>query len=145
MAETPAKQGLPLVSIITPAYNAADYIVETVESVLAQDYPNLEYIVINDGSSDDTLAILRQFKDRARILTHDNRGEQATANPGRAGGPRRDRGHGQCGRPPAAGHGASGGRRPDRAARDIRSVSGLAEDRQPGQSHPGGQDPLTTT
>lgn len=82
MADTPANQGLPLVSIITPAYNASAYIVETVESVLAQDYPKLEYIIINDGSSDDTLERLQPFKERARILSHPNRGEQATVNRG---------------------------------------------------------------
>lgn len=82
MADTHANQGLPLVSIITPAYNASDYIAETVESVLAQDYPNLEYIIINDGSSDDTLERLEPFSKRARILSHQNRGEQATVNRG---------------------------------------------------------------
>lgn len=72
----------PLVTIITPAYNAARYITETVESVLAQGYPNLEYIVINDGSSDHTLDLLEPYKDRAKILSQENRGEQATVNRG---------------------------------------------------------------
>lgn len=72
----------PLVSIVTPAYNAARYIEETAASVLAQYYSNLEYIVVDDGSRDDTAARLRRLDPRIRVLTQDNAGEQRAVNRG---------------------------------------------------------------
>jgi glycosyltransferase involved in cell wall biosynthesis len=73
----------PLVTIITPAYNAEQYISETVRSVLAQEYPYLEYIVLDDGSTDRTLEILRAFGDsRLCVVNHANIGEAATVNRG---------------------------------------------------------------
>ena len=54
---------LPKVSIIMAAYNAAQYIRESLDSALAQDYENLELIVINDGSRDQTGEILEKVKD----------------------------------------------------------------------------------
>jgi glycosyltransferase involved in cell wall biosynthesis len=52
------------VSIITVSYNSARTIRETIESVLSQDYPNLEYLVVDGGSTDGTLSILREYADR---------------------------------------------------------------------------------
>ena len=52
----------PLVSIITPVYNGEKYIKECIESVLAQDYPNIEYIIINDGSTDQSDAIIQAYQ-----------------------------------------------------------------------------------
>ncbi len=73
----------PLVSIVTPAYMQADYLAATIESVLAQDYPNLEFIVIDDGSSDSTLAVARRYEgERVQVLTHANVGQAATLNRG---------------------------------------------------------------
>jgi glycosyltransferase involved in cell wall biosynthesis len=52
---------LPLVSIITPAYNRARYLDETIQSVLNQDYPRIEYIVLDDGSTDNTREVLESI------------------------------------------------------------------------------------
>ncbi len=73
---------LPFVSVITPAYNAGKYIRQTVDSVLSQNYPRLEYIVLNDGSKDDTSELLRTYGSRLRYVEHANMGEQATVNKG---------------------------------------------------------------
>jgi glycosyltransferase involved in cell wall biosynthesis len=72
----------PLVSIITPVYNGAGYIAETVASVLKQDYRPIEYIVVDDGSHDDTLACLTPFQDQIRVITQANQGEAAAVNAG---------------------------------------------------------------
>lgn len=72
----------PLVSIITPAYNRASFLKETIESVLSQDYPNLQYIILNDGSTDDTETVLRQYTGRLYWESHQNMGETRTVNKG---------------------------------------------------------------
>ncbi len=56
-----------LVSIITPSYNQGQFIRETIESVLGQDYPDIEYWVIDGGSTDDTVAILRDYEHDPRF------------------------------------------------------------------------------
>ena len=72
----------PLVSIVTPAYNQAEYLAETIDSVLAQDYPNIEYIVIDDGSTDETPAVLQRYDGRVRHERHPNMGQANTLNRG---------------------------------------------------------------
>lgn len=72
----------PLVSIVIPAYNHAGYLAQAVNSVLAQDYPRIELIVIDDGSTDATPQILRSYEGRAEIIRQENCGQAATLNRG---------------------------------------------------------------
>lgn len=65
---------LPLVSILTPVYNEADYLAECIESVLAQTYTNWKYTIVNNCSNDDSLAIAQKYaaKDpRIRVVSND--------------------------------------------------------------------------
>ncbi|MCU1268233.1 MAG: cell wall biosis glycosyltransferase [Acidobacteria bacterium] len=72
----------PTVSIVTPTYNQAEFLRDTVESVLAQDYPHIEHQVIDDGSTDETPRILADYADRIAVERHTNRGQTPTINKG---------------------------------------------------------------
>lgn len=76
------KVPLPLVTIITPAYNRALFLDETIISVLHQNYPHLEYIVLDDGSTDNTVEVIRKYDDKLVYSTHNNIGETRTVNKG---------------------------------------------------------------
>ena len=69
----------PLVSVLLPVYNGERYVAAAVQSVLAQTYGRLELVVIDDGSTDGTLAVLQSFDDpRIRLTSRENRGLVAT-------------------------------------------------------------------
>lgn len=71
----------PLVSILIPAYNAQDWIGETIGSALAQTWPRKEIIVVDDGSSDETLKIAQRFGSKAvAIVSQRNQGAAAARN-----------------------------------------------------------------
>ena len=73
----------PLISIITPCYNSEKYIVETIDSVLSQTYSNFEWIIINDGSTDNTSEIIKSyFDERIKYFYQDNMGQSAASNRG---------------------------------------------------------------
>lgn len=74
---------LPLVSIITPVYNGAEYLDNLIQSVLQQDYPNIEHLIIDDGSQDDgaTVATLQKYP-HLRWWSRENKGQYATMNEG---------------------------------------------------------------
>jgi len=74
----------PLVSIIIPCYNAERYVGEAIESALAQTYPNKEVILIDDGSTDGSLDVIRSFGEAIRWETGPNRGGSAARNRGLA-------------------------------------------------------------
>ncbi|HEX7316877.1 MAG TPA: glycosyltransferase family 2 protein [Pyrinomonadaceae bacterium] len=72
----------PVVSVVTPTYNQAAYLRETIESVLGQDYPHVEHIVIDDGSTDDTPRVLAEYTGRVDWERHANMGQTPTINKG---------------------------------------------------------------
>lgn len=82
MDSTPATPGAPRVSVIIPCYNAARYICATIESVLAQHEPALEIIVVDDGSSDDSVALVRAAYPQVRLIAQANAGVAAARNHG---------------------------------------------------------------
>jgi len=73
---------LPRVSVVIPVYNGERYIGPCVESVVSQDYPNLEVIVVDDGSTDATPSILQQFGSAITVLRQENAGSAVARNLG---------------------------------------------------------------
>jgi glycosyltransferase involved in cell wall biosynthesis len=72
--------------VITPTFNRASFLSETVESVFTQDYPHLEHLVLDDGSTDNTPSLLAAYEARRsgrfRWTRHENRGQARTLNGG---------------------------------------------------------------
>ena len=72
------------VTIVTPSHNRAAFLPETIESVLRQEYRHIEYIVLDDGSTDDTTRVLDGYSGSLRWESHPNMGEARTVNKGLA-------------------------------------------------------------
>lgn len=72
----------PALTVITPAFNQGRFLAETIDSVLAQNYSNLHYIVIDDGSTDNTSRVLERYAGRLIVVRQENMGETRTVNKG---------------------------------------------------------------
>ncbi|MBI4484654.1 MAG: glycosyltransferase family 2 protein [Acidobacteria bacterium] len=72
----------PRVSVVIPNYNCARFLPETLESVFAQTCPDVEIIVVDDGSTDGSAALLERYADRVRVIHQENRGVSAARNRG---------------------------------------------------------------
>lgn len=76
------RSSFPLVSIVIPNYNCGQFLNECIQSAINQTYPNTEVIVIDDGSTDDSVKILSQYKEQIKLIITPNKGAAAARNLG---------------------------------------------------------------
>lgn len=83
MSLNPAQNPSPKVSIVIPCYNDVAYIEQAVQSALSQSYSNIEVIVVDDGSNDETKAVLKKLEPSiTQLITQENKGQSAARNHG---------------------------------------------------------------
>src|SRR3989475_2629391 len=73
---------IPLFSVVTPSYNQGRFIRATIESVLTQDYPYLEYIIMDGGSTDETASLVKEYAGRLTWISEPDRGQSHAINKG---------------------------------------------------------------
>ncbi len=73
---------VPLVTIVTPSFNQGRFIRATIESVLSQDYPRIEYIIVDGASPDDTQEVVKPYLDRLTFISEPDRGQSHAINKG---------------------------------------------------------------
>jgi len=73
---------LPLVTVVTPSYNQGRFIRATIESVLSQGYPNLEYIIMDGASTDETAEVAAEYAERLTFISEKDRGQSHAINKG---------------------------------------------------------------
>src|SRR4051794_8626300 len=75
-------QPQPVVTVVTPSYNQGSFIRATIESVLRQDYPHIEYIVMDGGSTDETASVVKDYASRLKFISERDRGQSHAINKG---------------------------------------------------------------